>query len=233
MTSALEKYEKLLNDPKFEEKLFNNDNASLVVIKDVSVIQQWIETRKKELASNGFPEDWAEIGVVFEDAYITVLRDLVQFPSGRLGSYFRIVNSADLRGGQGTVVLPVIENKILLIYIYRHSIRSWCWEIPRGFGEPNTPPEENARKEIQEEVQGEVKELVDLGSYHSNTGAEANNTKLFLAKLSRADEANIDEGISQLKLVSVEELERMIRDAEITDGFTIAAYTRAKLMGLI
>jgi hypothetical protein len=32
---------------------------------------------------------------------------------------------------------------------------------------------------------------------------------------------------------SIPELEKMIADGEITDGFTIAAYTKAKLKGLI
>jgi ADP-ribose pyrophosphatase len=33
--------------------------------------------------------------------------------------------------------------------------------------------------------------------------------------------------------VSVAELEKMIAEGDITDGFTIAAYTKAKLKGLI
>jgi ADP-ribose pyrophosphatase len=41
------------------------------------------------------------------------------------------------------------------------------------------------------------------------------------------------EGIQQLQTVEVEEFEKMIRDNKITDSFTIAAYTRAKLNQLL
>jgi ADP-ribose pyrophosphatase len=46
-------------------------------------------------------------------------------------------------------------------------------------------------------------------------------------------EMEIQEGIENPIWVSVPELEKMIADGEITDGFTIAAYTKAKLKGLI
>jgi hypothetical protein len=41
------------------------------------------------------------------------------------------------------------------------------------------------------------------------------------------------EGIKSILWVTVAELEAMIRDGAITDGFTIAAFTRARLKGLI
>jgi len=214
-------------------ELFKNDGALLEIITDSSVIAAWKAERKATLASQGFPEEWGEIGVVYEDPYIKILRDLVKFPSGRLGSYFRILNSADLKGGQATVVLPVLNGKVLLMRQFRHPTRSWHWEVPRGFGEPNTSPEENAKKELQEEVGGEIAQLIDLGRYHSNTGIEGGAVRLFLAHLKSFGEANQDEGIEFFKLMEPSEIEEMIKDSRITDGFTIAVFTRARLRGLI
>lgn len=213
--------------------LFDNECALIKIVTDQNLINSWMLERKKKLAEKGLPEKWAEIGVVYEDPFIIIIRDLVRLPSGRLSSYFRVTNSADLKGGQGTVVLPLIGKKILIMKQFRHPTRRWHWEFPRGFGEPNTSPKENALKEIQEEVQGNVIELVDLGLYHSNTGLSGNAVQLYLARLSSVGETNKDEGIDYFKIISAEKVETMIRNEEITDGFTIAAFTRASLRNLI
>jgi ADP-ribose pyrophosphatase len=230
MANELVKYKKIL---EANPEIFKNENAKIEIITNDNVIDSWVVERKKILAEKGLPEEWGEIGVVYEDPYILIMRDLVKFASGQLGTYFRIINSADLRGGQSTVVLPLVDRKILLMRQFRHSTRSWHWEIPRGFGEPNTLPEENARKEVQEEIEGEIAQLINLGLYHSNTGIEGCNVQLFFAQLESVGTTNQDEGIESYKLLEIGKVEEMIRDAEITDGFTIAAFTRAKLRNLI
>ncbi len=224
------KYQDLLyNNPD----VFSNENALLQIVTDKVTIKKWEVERKKQLIEEGLPENWGDIGVVYEDPYILILRDLVRLPSGKLGSYFRIMNAADLRGGQATVALPIIENKILLLRQFRHPTRKWHWEVPRGFGEPGTSPEKNAEREVLEEIEGEISELIDLGPYNSNTGIEGVTVRLFLARLKSTGNTNLDEGIESYKLVEINQVEEMIRNAEITDGFTIAAYARAKLRGLL
>ena len=56
---------------------------------------------------------------------------------------------------------------------------------------------------------------------------------LFYAKLSSVGKANENEGIESFIWLTVKELEEWIANEKITDGFTIAAYTKAKLKGLI
>ena len=113
------------------------------------------------------------------------------------------------------------------------STRVWHWEIPRGFGEPGVSAEDQARAKIREEIGVDVTELIDLGLYFNNTGLEGNPITLFLARITAEPVANPNIGVDQLRWVSIEEFESMIARAEITDGFTIAAYTRAKLRGLL
>jgi dTDP-4-dehydrorhamnose 3,5-epimerase len=109
----------------------------------------------------------------------------------------------------------------------------WHWEIPRGFGEPHLSAQDNAIKEIKEEINGEIEKLIDLGEYHSNTGIESFSVRLFLSHISKAADVQVDEGIAYYKFFTVPTFEKMIQTQEITDGFTIAAYTRAKLQGLL
>ena len=56
---------------------------------------------------------------------------------------------------------------------------------------------------------------------------------LFYAKLSSVGTPEINEGIESFVWLTVPELEDWIANEKITDGFTIAAYTKAKLKGLI
>jgi len=230
MDIALSKYLELLhNNPD----LIANKDALIKIIPDEDAIKDWEEPYKDKLTAIGKPKEWAEIGLVYSDPYIVILRDLVEFPSGSKGSYFRIMNQADLQGGQGAAVLTSMNNKFLLLHQYRHPIRSWSYEIPRGFGEPGVLAEQQAKNEVSEETQGELIDLIDLGSYHSNTGLEGNKVELFFANLKSIGKPAQDEGIESYLWVSLSELEEMIATGKITDGFTIAAYTKAKLLGLL
>lgn len=213
--------------------LANNVNAMFKLITDVNRIKEWIEQKRVSLLDRGLPIEWADIGVVYESPWYVILRDLVEFPNGDLASFERLINQADLRGGRGTVILPEYKGKIVLLHQYRHPTRSWHYEVPRGFGEPDTSIEDNARREIMEEIGGEISEYIDLGVFYNNTGIEGNTISLGFAKLTSLGEANPNEGIESYILVSVDEFEEWISKGKITDGFTIVAYTRAKLHELI
>ncbi|WKZ38716.1 MAG: NUDIX hydrolase [Anaerolineales bacterium] len=217
---------------KFPNLIGDND-ALIKIVQEPDAIKDWQEQRQKELASKNLPQNWADIGVVFHDPYFFVVRDLVQFPNGRLNGYCRVLSEANLSGGHGAVVLPEYEGKVMLLHQYRHPTRKWHYEVPRGYGELNTPAEENARKEVEEETGGTIEKLVNLGEFYNNTGFEGGAVSLFYAKLSSIGQPNEDEGIESFVWLTVKELEEWIANEKITDGFTIAAYTKAKLKGLI
>jgi ADP-ribose pyrophosphatase len=67
----------------------------------------------------------------------------------------------------------------------------------------------------------------------ANVGYEAVPAYLFYAKLASVGKPEINEGIESFVWLTVKELEEWIANEKITDGFTIAAYTKAKLKGLI
>ncbi|MBV6395739.1 MAG: hypothetical protein HFACDABA_01320 [Anaerolineales bacterium] len=219
---------------KSHPRLFDNGNALISIINDDSEVSIWREKRLIDLQKRGMPSTWADIGLILDDPSLLVLRDLVEFPNGYRNGYIRIYNRAYLEGGAaGVVVLPEKDGKLLLIQHYRHATRMRHWEIPRGFGESGVDAETQAKAEVKEEVGGEVAEIFDLGIVYNNTGLEGNPINLFFARMASVGEMDIQEGIENPIWVSVAELEKMIADGEITDGFTIAAYTKAKLKGLI
>lgn len=213
------KYLKLIKEHPW---LMSPDSALLKIVIEESELRTWQR------------ENNIELGLLVEDKYITLLRDLVEFPNGHRGGYNRIINSAVFRnGGMGVAILPIFENKIVLLKIFRHPTRQWSLEVPRGFGEANLTLPETARKELDEEIQGNADQLIDLGPLHSNSGLEGNEIRLFFARLSSYGHLELNEGINEVELVEMSKFEKLISNATITDSFTIAAYTRSKLLGLV
>lgn len=223
-------YDELINKTP---SLFSNEKALINIILDPKIITEWEAKKAAELRQKGLPLEWAKIGVILDDPYNIIVRDLVQFPDGDMRGYGRSIATATLRGGRGVVIIPEYQGKIMLLHQYRHPTRQWHYEVPRGYGEPNTSADMNALKEIEEETGGSVEKLVSLGEFYNNTGYESASVALFYAKLASVGNANVNEGIESFVWLTVKELEEWIANEKITDGFTIAAYTKAKLKGLI
>src|SRR4030067_222566 len=88
-------------------QFFKGQDASIRILLDQSEITAWQAKRKSQLAENSQPLEWGEIGLVLDDPYILVLRDLVEFPNGMRSGYLRIYNRAYIEGGAaGVAMLP-------------------------------------------------------------------------------------------------------------------------------
>ncbi|GEB58356.1 NUDIX hydrolase [Streptomyces gardneri] len=168
-------------------------------------------------------------GVVYEDPYVLLVRDAVRFPDGRAGTYIRWMSPT---AAPACAILPLLGDRMVLIEHYRHATRSWHWEIPRGFGTTGHTGEANAAKELAEEIGARVQELLPLGSLHPDSGLTCDRVLLFAARIDSVGGLEAAEGIRGALTLPFAEAEAMIADGRITDGFTIAAMTRARLAGL-
>jgi ADP-ribose pyrophosphatase len=122
----------------------------------------------------------------------------------------------------------------VLVRHFRHSTRDWHWEIPRGFGAPDSDPAADARRELLEEIGVEASALHDLGVTFPDTGATGTPVQLFYAEIVDTPVASDpEEGIDDVRTVSASEFAAMIRDETISDGFTLNAYARAVLRGFL
>ncbi|WP_093840099.1 NUDIX hydrolase [Streptomyces aidingensis] len=176
------------------------------------------------------PPPVGPVGVVYADPYIRVLRDPVRFPDGRNGTYIRILPTAE---SPGCAVLPLLDGRIVLLENFRHATRSWELEIPRGFGTDGLSGQENALKELREELSARTAEISPLGAVHPDTGLYAQRVELFLARLESIGEPERAVGIRGVRLVSEAELEGLVREGEVTDGFTLSALAQARVRGLL
>jgi ADP-ribose pyrophosphatase len=212
------------------ELFVNPPDAPFAILEDPADVTAAEEETARLLVLNGKPAEWARTGVVFEDPYGLTIRDAVRTPGGQRGTYVRRINPGN---AAGVVVLPVLDGDAVLVRHFRHSTRQWHLEAPRGFGEPGASPDEDARRELLEEIGATPTRLVPLGVVYPDTGQMATPVQLFFAEVGSYGAASAEEGIEAIRLVPPPELAELIRSGELTDGFTINAYTRAFLRGLL
>jgi ADP-ribose pyrophosphatase len=172
-----------------------------------------------------------DTGVAYQDPYFTLLAEPVRFPDGRAGTYTRIITT-DLT--QGCAVLPILpDGRIVVVDHFRHSTRTWHWEIPRGFGTVGMSAEQTAADELSEEICATVTQLHYLGEVHPDTGILAGAVWLYAARIDSIGTLCDHEGIRRAEYWTVEQAEQHVRDGLMNDGFTLAALYRARLSGLL
>ncbi|MFF0445649.1 NUDIX hydrolase [Streptomyces sp. NPDC004609] len=202
-------------------ELFGNDPEGIDILLDPAEVE---EARR----AVGTDEP---VGVVYADRYVTLLRDAVRFPGGALGLYVRLVHT---ESSPGVVVLPLVGgDRIVLVEHYRHATRAWHWELPRGMAaREDTSGEDNAVRELREELGVVARELIPLGPVHPDTGLLGGCVEMYAARVDGVGVLDAAEGIRRAVARPWWEVERMIASGEVSDGFTIAAFTRARLAGL-
>lgn len=209
----------------------NPPQGGITILLDKDEIREAEKQEAQRLEAHGLPAEWAQVGFAYRDQYVLLLRDAVRFPDGSLGTYIRSVDEDER--APGVVVLPLHQGRVLLIRHFRHGSRTWHLEVPQGFGIPGLSSEESIRLELQEEISATVSRLVSLGRFHPDTSVSANVIELFYADIESYGDVELQEGIIELLPTPVAEVERMIREREITNVFLLVAYTRAKLQGLL
>lgn len=148
--------------------------------------------------------------------------------------YIRI---EERNGAAGVAILPISQNHVGLVRVYRRAIDEISMEIPRGFGGEGTGPRSDAVRELREETGLETSEdaLIDLGLIYANSGLLAGGVALFVAFFpdpidsSGADTKEVQAfGWHPLGAV----MQQIGKDS-LRDSFTHAALLRAGILGHI
>lgn len=128
--------------------------------------------------------------VVFDNQYLEIINDRVIFPSGYEGTYVRINTSSNKSVG----ILPITkEGKVLVIKNFRHAVRGWGYEIPKGGVELDEDIIEAAKRELIEETGYTAEKFVYLGQYSNTPDIMASLMKCYVAlDCYRLDSANCE-----------------------------------------
>lgn len=209
-------------------ELFRNDaSAGIEILTDPAAIKAAQATARRFRQKRGLDVSDLRVGVLATDPYMLILRDAVRFFDGKLGLYNRIVEVPSI------AVLPLLDGRPVLIRIFRHGLRDWTWEFPRGGRELKEPAEASVRRELREEIGATIRELVPLGDFTPGGSSLSIRADLFAAHIDAVGEAEHADNISEIKVVDVNECEDMIRTSQIIDGFSLSLFMRARLAGVV
>lgn len=159
--------------------------------------------------------------VAYENEFVTVYDDRVEFPSGRHGRYLRIEAAAT---GTPVVLLVHKDGTVGLVRTYRYPIRESQWALPRGFAHGGSV-ENSAADELREELGVTRAQLRVLGHVTPDSGLLSTRAAVVLAHVNEmADIPEDQEEVEAQLWVTPDRLSSMIRSGEIEDGFTLSAW---------
>jgi ADP-ribose pyrophosphatase len=209
------------------DRFLNPKGDIYEILLDPARMEHAQSEARRNRVGEGLPSDDIRVGVLAEDPYLLVMRDAVRFADGSYGLYNRLMVPS------GAAVLPVHDGRIVLLHRFRHGTRAWHLEAPRGSFSGRGTHEDEARRELEEEIGAVATELIDLGQLHSTTGCLDEAHHLYMARIGSVGVPDRHEAIVEFCSLTVDETARRIGDGSITDGPTLALFLRARLRGLI
>ncbi|HEX2781658.1 MAG TPA: NUDIX hydrolase [Gemmatimonadaceae bacterium] len=146
---------------------------------------------------------------------------------GKTKEQFRLAPAA--QHDDGIVVVPIDEqDRIILVRQFRHPIRMWVRELPRGARDRGESPEEGARRELREEIGYELVESWPLGRMAADSGQLRTVPWLLVARVrpGAATDPDDSESIDATWAYTFSDLARACASGDILDSFTLSAVTR-------
>ncbi|MGI5217637.1 NUDIX domain-containing protein [Nocardia sp. CA-290969] len=165
--------------------------------------------------------------IVYENPWLTVREDRIERGDGSPGLY-SVIEKPDF-----ALVIPMEHEGFHLVEQYRYPVRARTWEFPSGaFPEGVTgTPEELAAAELAEETGFTAGRLEWLGRVQVANAMTGEGCHVFLATELSPGEPNreLTEQDMRQRWFPRSRVEEMIRDGELADGPSLAAYLLLKL----
>lgn len=170
--------------------------------------------------------------VVAENDFVTVHMDILKFPDGSERSHVKV--SPKNKGGVVLVVLN--ENQEVYLHsAYHYAADITQLEFIRGFFDPNESDIESAKRELFEEIEFNCSLVGNprfLGRLYSDSTILSGEVKIFQVNVQLQGGLNKQrdnlEALGNGSFFTFSQLEKMIFEGEITDGFTLAAFSLIK-----
>ncbi|MFP3461301.1 NUDIX hydrolase [Arthrobacter globiformis] len=164
--------------------------------------------------------------LVYENRFVKVYDDVVQFPDGSPGTYVRLDSAV---AGTAVVLIPLNEGRIGLVRTFRYALRKLELGLPRGFSQ-GVSIEDTARRELREELGVDAIKLNVLGYLTPDSGIQSARVAVVEAPVVGIEgEPEDSVEVESVHWLPESRVEEMIRAGEIEDGFTIAALALLRL----
>lgn len=120
-------------------------------------------------------ENWVHKERMFEGRIFSVAAGMVMLDNGTLAPREIVAHPG------GVAVVPVLDDKVILIRQYRIAVEKEILEIPAGKLEGDETPENRARAEMEEEIGYRAGKLVLAHAYYSSAGFTDERMHIYLA----------------------------------------------------
>jgi 8-oxo-dGTP pyrophosphatase MutT (NUDIX family) len=160
--------------------------------------------------------------IVYENRWLRLREDRLERADGSPGVYAVVEKSP------AALVIAVEGDEVWMVEQFRHPLGGRYWELPQGAlddgGEAG--PEEIARRELREETGLRAGSLERIGSLVFAPGISGQPFDVWLAADLEAgvDAPEPEEHGLRAERRPIAEVDRMIRDGEIVDSATVAAW---------
>ena len=124
------------------------------------------------------------------------------------------------------VVIPVLEDgRVILVEQHRTALGCNLIEIPAGILEGKEDPSVAAARELEEETGFRAQKIERILDFHPSAGFCDEIMYIYVATGLEATEQRLDpDEFITVHTRTFEEIRQLIRDGELTDGKTIAAF---------
>jgi 8-oxo-dGTP pyrophosphatase MutT (NUDIX family) len=159
---------------------------------------------------------------VYRNSWMTLREDDIRRPDGSLGIY-AVVDKPTY-----ALVIPCDGDRFHLVEQYRYPLGLRRWEFPQGTapGLEHVEPGDLAARELREETGLRAESMTVLGQLDVAPGMSSQRGWVFMATgVAEGDHEREHEEQDMLsEWFTRAQVERMIRDGEITDAQSIAAW---------
>jgi ADP-ribose pyrophosphatase len=122
------------------------------------------------------------------------------------------------------VILPILDaRRIVMIRNFRHTVEQELWELPAGTAEPNEPPIETARRELEEETGYRAGTMTPLTEFFTSPGVLTERMFAFVATELQPVGQRLEVGERIVaEIVELDRARTWLTNGELRDGKTFA-----------
>jgi 8-oxo-dGTP pyrophosphatase MutT (NUDIX family) len=159
----------------------------------------------------------------FQGRVLTVNIERVRLPNGAVAD----LEIAHHPGGAAIVAIDD-QQRVCMLYQFRHAAGGWIWELPAGKIDNREPPLNTAKRELAEEGGVTAAGWQSLGEYLSSPGVFTEVIHLYLATgLTHAPMAPEEHEVFRVEWRPFAEMLAQAQSGELRDGKTLVGLFRA------
>ncbi len=155
--------------------------------------------------------------IVYKSKIFKIREEKVRLPNGKSPIYTLVDHPGAI------MVIPIIEDKIMLIREYRPAVKQWLYQLPAGTIELGESPKQTASRELVEEIGYSSNKIKFIFKSYTTPGTSNEVMYFFLAEDLKKSKQNLDENEAiEVKPTKITKILEMIKSGKIKDNNTIS-----------